>query len=293
VAVLQSLVFAVTMMEHDGRGHGVLADARRSVVHHGAGDLFTYAAIVGVNFAFDTYRKYRDRELVASQLARETSELQALHARARLDALRMQLHPHFFVNTLNTLSALVLKGDQHTAQRVIARLGDLLRVALATSSTQQVSLATELEFADSYLELEQLRLGDRLQIVRDIEPEARRAMVPSLILQPLIENAIRHGIAPRSAAGRLVIDARREDSSLVVRIRDSGAGFVAGAATRGTGVGLENVRARLAALYGDSASLVTANAPEGGAVVTISMPFQRGSVVNPARDDGPARVTVG
>ncbi|HEV2129507.1 MAG TPA: histidine kinase, partial [Longimicrobiaceae bacterium] len=193
--------------------------------------------------------------------------------RAQLDVLKMQLHPHFLFNTLNAISALMHR-DVPAADRMLARLGDLLRLSLEKAGTQEVTLRDELEFLEPYLEIEQTRFGDRLKVEWTIDSEALDAMVPHLILQPLVENSIRHGIAPRAAPGRIEISAQRSNGSLQLEVRDNGRGLNQGDQMRSTGVGLSNTRARLAQLYDGSHSFEVGGAPEGGVVVAMEIPFR-------------------
>jgi two-component system, LytTR family, sensor kinase len=190
----------------------------------------------------------------------------------------MQLHPHFLFNTLHSISALVHK-DPEAADRMIARLGDFLRLTLENSGAQEVSLQKELEFLKCYLEIERVRFRDRLTTRLDIDPQSLDTPVPNLILQPIVENALRHGVAPRSSPGRIEISAKRDNGSLRIQVRDNGPGLPAISATNGRfreGLGLANTRARLAQLYGGSHRLELANAPEGGLVVTLEIPAHRG-----------------
>ena len=244
----------------------------RSLVRHFAGNVLTYAAIVGAYAAWEQARRSREREREAARLALRASELEALLARTRLEALEAQLQPHFLFNTLNIISTLVARGDAAAADRAIARLGDLLRASLSSSSGQEVTLAEELELARRYLEIAQLRFGDRLEIVERVADDALSVRVPTLILQPLIENAITHGVGARARGGRIEITAERDGDVLVVGVRDDGPGFSAETFGDGGGVGLANVRARLAHLHGDRARLDAGNAPGGGAVVTLRIP---------------------
>ncbi len=209
-------------------------------------NLLIYWVIVVAGHAVDYYRKYRERELLALDLEKHL-------AQARLQALQMQLNPHFLFNTLHSISSLMHK-DVEAADRMIVRLGDLLRAALKSSDTQEVELQHELEFLKRYLEIEQIRLGDRLSVKLEIAPDTLRARVPNLILQPLVENAIRHGIEPRAKPGRIELRARRQDGSLALEVRDNGAGLRPGREIE-EGVGLSNTRARLRGLYGESARI--------------------------------------
>jgi LytS/YehU family sensor histidine kinase len=231
-------------------------------------DLLTYWAIIGLSHALDYYRKYRERELRAAQL--ETTL-----AQAQLDALRMQLHPHFLFNTLNSISVLMAE-DTGAARRMLTRLSDLLRASLENKGQHEVTLKEELEFLESYLEIEQTRFQDRLTVRMEIEPKALDACVPNLILQPLVENAIRHGIAPRAAPGLIEIRARRENGMVQLEVCDDGAGLgLAPLESLMKGIGLSNTRARLEQLYGASHRFELHNREGGGLKVTIELPFRR------------------
>jgi LytS/YehU family sensor histidine kinase len=211
------------------------------------------------------YARYRERELAASQL-------QGQLAHAQLQALRMQLNPHFLFNALNSISMLVRGGRSAEAVRMLAGLGDLLRGVLEEERPNEVPLREELNFLTRYLAIEQIR-ADRLQVRMEVAPELMDARVPNLILQPLVENAIRHGISRSSAAGLVEIGAWRENGSLLLSVRDDGPGLAAGAEGR-EGVGLANVRARLARMYGDQQGLEMENAEGGGTRVTLRLPHR-------------------
>jgi two-component system LytT family sensor kinase len=230
-----------------------------------AGNLGLYAILLAAVYCADYYARYRERELAASQL-------QGQLAHAQLQALRMQLNPHFLFNALNSISMLVRGGRNPEAVRMLAGLGDLLRGVLEEDRPSEVPLRDELQFLERYLEIEQIRAG-RLKVTMDVAPETMDARVPNLILQPIVENAIRHGIARSSTASLVEIGARRENGSLLLSVRDDGPGV---RAEGREGVGLRNTRARLAGMYGDAQGLELANAEEGGALVTIRLPFLRG-----------------
>ena len=229
-------------------------------------NLIIYWAIVGAGYAFDYYRRFREQELQASQL-------EAQLAQAQLQALRMQLQPHFLFNTLHAISAL-MDDDVKGARQMIARLSELLRLTLDSAGRQEVTLRQELEVVELYLEIEQIRFQDRLQVRLDIAPETLEARVPNLILQPVVENAIRHGIAPSSSAGRLEISAQLYDESIELQVRDDGPGIKGGAALQ-EGIGLSNTRARLHQLYGEGHRLEISNRTGGGVEVRIIIPFRR------------------
>ena len=220
--------------------------------------------LLGAVYCAAYYGRYRERELTASRL-------QGQLAHAQLQALRMQLNPHFLFNALNSISMLVRGNRNDEAVRMLAGLGDLLRGVLEEDRPNEVPLREELDFLGRYLAIEQIRAG-RLQVLVEVPPELMEACVPNLILQPLVENAIRHGIARSSAAGLVEIGAWRENGSLLLSVRDDGPGL-AGAESGREGVGLSNTRARLARMYGDRQRLELANAEGGGARVTIRLPY--------------------
>ena len=240
-----------------------------------------YGLIVAIVHAINYYQQYEERALAASQL-------EAQLAQAKLHLLKMQLHPHFLFNTLNSISAL-LHEDPEQADLMIERLGDFLRLTLDQSTSQEVTLREELEFLSCYLSIEQIRFQDRLTSQIRVEPQALDARVPSLILQPIVENAIRHGIAPRSSPGNLKINALRHRDTLVLTVRDNGPGLGADTnGTSGTGMGLKITKARLERLYGTRHRFELANAAEGGLVVTLEIPWSLSVESLPA---GPASVT--
>jgi LytS/YehU family sensor histidine kinase len=199
---------------------------------------------------------------------------------ARLNALRMELHPHFLFNTLNAISGLVRRREIDAAVRMLARLGELLRVTLERGSVQQVPLERELSFLRLYLEIERIRFHDRLGVDFEVDPEVLDALVPTLILQPLVENAVRHGVARLSGPGRVGVRAARQDGKLILQVADTGAGFQAGNGGTRLGVGLSNTRARLEQLYGADAAMMLDNGPAGGALVTVTLPYHEDPVAD-------------
>ena len=245
-----------------------------------------YFSVAGITYTLDYYRKFRERELRAAQLE---SQL----AQAQLDALRKQLQPHFLFNTLNTVSIL-MDEDTRAAREMLVRLSDLLRATLDRARGHEVTLRQELEFIEGYLEIERTRFQDRLTVTVDAEPATLNARVPDLILQPIVENAIRHGVAPRAAAGRIEIRAERLNGSLRLQVRDDGAGLTRepGASGRRGGLGIANTRARLAQLYGADHGFEMRNAPGGGLCVDITIPFRPEAQPSPdggEGDGGPGR----
>jgi two-component system, LytTR family, sensor kinase len=224
-----------------------------------------YFALVGIEHSLFYFWQARERETQAARLAAQLAE-------ARLGALRMQLNPHFLFNSLNAITVLVRDGDTGAASRMLELLSDVLRQVLQADESHESSLEDELDFLRRYLAIEQVRFSDRLRPRFEVEGALGRAAVPRFLLQPLVENALRHGIARRSDAGLLVVSARRDGDVLVLSVRDDGPGL-AGGATESAGVGLANTRARLAALYGERGSLEVANTAGGGVVATVRLPY--------------------
>jgi two-component system sensor histidine kinase AlgZ len=214
-------------------------------------------------------------ELKASQ--QRVQDVVSLARDAELRALRYQLHPHFLFNTLNAISSLVIEGHSRDATRMIARLGDFLRATLEQGEAHEVPLADELSLTEHYLDIEKVRLGARLHIDLRIGPDVLRALVPYLLLQPLVENAVRHGIAPRREGGRIELHIARVGDRLEISLRNDGIATTAGEAPlpgRSSAVGLRNVRERLDKLYGEQHRFEFALADDGGCTVRIALPFQ-------------------
>ncbi len=228
--------------------------------------LLVYFAIVAVIHAISFYDKLRERELAASRLEGQL-------AQAKLQMLKMQLHPHFLFNTLNAVSALMHR-DVDAADRMITRLSDFLRMSLEKDDRHQVRLESELEFLHRYLSIEKIRFRDRLKVDVEVEPECLAAQVPRLILQPLVENAVRHGIAMRSAAGQLAIQATKDGDRLRLVVADDGPGLPRSYELR-PGVGLANTRSRLEEIYGEDFSFELKNADPSGFEAHIEIPFER------------------
>lgn len=229
-----------------------------------------YWLIVLISFVSDYYRRYRGGEIRATRL-----EAQLAHA--QLQALKMQLQPHFLFNTLHSISALVYK-DAEAADKMIARLGDFLRLTLENGGAQEVSLQQELEFLKCYLDIERIRFRDRLTVRFRIEPQTLDARLPNLILQPIVENAIKHGIAPHESQGQIEIEATRLNGLLHVQVTDNGPGLPANGDNGQIlkeGVGLANTQARLQQLYGSDHRLDLANTLHGGLSVILEIPFKR------------------
>jgi len=274
-------------------------------------DLLAYGAIVGLAHSVHFYRRFRERE-------HRALFLESNLANARLDTLRAQLQPHFLFNSLNAIAAL-LRRDPRLAEATLMSLSELLRLSLSQSARQEVALGDELQFVQRYLEIQQTRFSDKLRVEQDIEPAAMDCLVPALLLQPLVENAIRHGIEPDENAGVVRLTAHRQNGVLVLTVEDDGVGFpdavrekllagmteipaksvahssaagaavaTSGAASGGTGIGLANLRARLETLYGSSQQLDLVPRPEGGSIVRIQIPFRPAKPLDAARAGDPS-----
>jgi two-component system, LytTR family, sensor kinase len=228
-------------------------------------NLLTYSILVAATQGYAYYQRYRQGELRAAQL---TAQL----AQAQLQALKMQLHPHFLFNTLNAIVTLIHK-DPDAADRMIARLSDLLRLTLENIGVHEVPLAQELEFLERYLEIERMRFPDRLVVRIDVSPDTLDASTPYLILQPLVENAIRHGIAARSSSGSITVRAAHTGNMLTLEVEDDGPGIRSETVSK-NGVGINSTRARLEKLYGDAHRFELINAEKGGLKVYLAFPFR-------------------
>jgi two-component system, LytTR family, sensor kinase len=245
--------------------------AVRFVVENFSEGIGIYLLIAIITYAISYYHRFRKGELRATQLEAQLSQ-------AQLQALKMQLHPHFLFNTLHSISAL-LNRDTDAARKMIARLGDFLRMTLENSGMQEVTLQQEIEFLKCYLEIERVRFQDRLSTRVEIDASALDAKVPNLILQPIVENAIRHGIAPRSTPGLIIIQAKQENELLRIEVRDNGPGLPTNRKDENLfnkGLGLSNTQRRLERLYGSAHRLELSNDPSGGLVVRLEFPAQNG-----------------
>jgi two-component system, LytTR family, sensor kinase len=249
----------------------------QSLVRGFHGGVLNYWIVLGLQWGVLYYHRYRERSQEVLQIQLRASELQSQLVSARLNALKMQLQPHFLFNTLNAITVLVRQQRSRDAEQMLGHLSDLLRGVLEDVDTQQVSLHRELEYLRLYLSIEQVRFADRLQVEIAADPAAQEAAVPQLILQPLVENAVRHGIGRSSSAGRVFIQASRIDGVVEVRVEDDGPGLSANSPPEDKGIGLANTRARLRQLYGEDASLEIENGDDRGAVVTMRFPFCRHS----------------
>ncbi len=245
------------------------------VMNHYMGVLFhqhlsyfylAYWAIIGVDYAISYYKKFRERELRAAELERRLTT-------AQLEALKAQLQPHFLFNTLNMISA-YMHSDVQAAEKMLTKLSDMLRLSLRQMQGQRITLKKEMELIRLYLEIQQARFRDRLEIRIDIDPSLLDALVPCLILQPLVENSIRHGVAPYSEHARVTISATRNNGSLEMRVADTGPGLPLNWTDNGeNGIGLSNTRERLKQLYGDRQSFELRSRPSRGTEAIVRVPF--------------------
>jgi two-component sensor histidine kinase len=223
------------------------------------GAIVTYPSIIGIQHAYFYFRESQERAFRLQQ--------------AELQMLKMQLNPHFFFNTLNAISALMYRSPKQ-ADRMIIQLGDMFRIALKKDKMQEVALKEELDFLEAFLQIHQTLMGKRLQIEWQIEPETLDAFVPNLILQPLAENAIQHGLAPLEAGGRITISAARCNGNLLLQVCDDGQGFIHQTGNKNGGIGLSNTRARLENLYGKEQKFSINESSDGGVIVKIEIPFR-------------------
>jgi two-component system, LytTR family, sensor kinase len=242
----------------------------RFVVGNFSEGIGIYLLIALTSYAFSYYRQYREGQL-------RTLQLEAQLSHAQLQALKMQLQPHFLFNTLHSISALLNK-DPAAARKMITRLGDFLRLTLENSGSQEVTLQQEMEFLTCYLEIERIRFQNRLVTRMDVALPTLLAKVPNLILQPIVENAIRHGIAPRSTPGLIEIEAKQQNGTLRIQVRDNGPGLSKHRTSDilfKKGLGLANTETRLERLYGAAHLFDLSNNPDGGLIVTLEIPFHK------------------
>jgi two-component system LytT family sensor kinase len=241
-------------------------------------EFIVFIAILAGGIARDYFLRYRARREEAIRFQAQAAQLQAQLSDARLAALRTQLNPHFLFNTLHAVSALV-ERDPKGVRRMIARLSELLRTTLDGADEQEVPLEEELTFVQRYLEIMQIRFQGRLVVHSHIDEDVQDALVPNLILQPLVENAIKHGVTKITEAGRIEIEAERAGDSLVLRVRDNGPPLEEQELRADEGIGLRNTRARLSQLYGAAQGLVLRTARDGGVIAEVTIPFRTSAAV--------------
>lgn len=239
-------------------------------------EFFLYLVVLAAGFARDYFLRYQERMRESAGLRADAAELRAQLADARLQTLHMQINPHFLFNTLHMISAYI-ERDPTGSRRIVTLLSELMRYTLEKSDEKEVSLAQELDFLDKYLEIQLIRFQGRLEIHRNIDPDTLDALVPSLILQPLVENAIKHGTSAIEATGRIDLSAWLESEQLHVTVHDNGPGLTGlsgdDVSVESPGIGLQNTRKRLVTLYREEQELILENAPEGGAVAHLTLPY--------------------
>jgi two-component system LytT family sensor kinase len=227
-------------------------------------NLLVYGVILSVSHALDYYRKYHERTVQTLELEKHLTE-------ARLQALLHQLKPHFLFNTLNGIASL-MHTDVDAADRMLVRLSELLRITMSHTGAPQTTLREEVAFLERYLDIEKIRFRNRLDVTITVDDDAIDAQVPSLILQPMVENAMRHGVEPHARMGRIEMKGSQLDGNLVLTVSDNGTGIPPDGLKR-EGIGISNTRARLAELYGTRQKFELVNLPEGGLCVRITIPF--------------------
>ncbi len=277
------IAFAITvdfLIQREFRGAWVPA-AAPFFIENTTGAAMSYALIVGASVAVTYAAHARRREQEAAQLALRSAELEAHLAEARLQVLQSQLNPHFLFNAFNTISALT-ETDPRTARQMMACLGKLLRASLDHAARQEVTLEEELTFLEDYLAIERLRFEDRLTVDVQVKNGVREALVPSFVLQPLVENAIRHGTGALLRSGHVNLCAGRVGERLVIAIEDDGVGLPKGWRLEDhAGVGLSNIAHRLAEIYGIEHTFLVADRAEGGVRVEVSLPFRSAAQFHP------------
>jgi len=264
-----AMVVASRMVVHTVMGEPAgswQAEARQMFFLNFDWEMMTYWAIVGLSHALSYHQEAQSRALGASQLETRLVE-------AQLQSLQRQLQPHFLFNTLNAIAALMHR-DVDAADAMIARLGDLLRMSLQMAGVQEIPLKEELDFLSKYLEIEQTRFRDRLRVVFDVQPDTFDVLVPNLVLQPLVENAIKHGIGPRPTPGTITIRSRRVGRTMELVVQDNGVGLSAARLSDfNRGIGLSNTRSRLEHLYGPQHRFEFHRPVDGGLLVLIAVPL--------------------
>ncbi|MDR3378030.1 MAG: sensor histidine kinase [Verrucomicrobiae bacterium] len=266
----------------EGPGWGRRGRRQPPIFMRAGFNLPIYLTMVSLCHAFFYFRRTQQRD-------RRALELETQLGQARLQSLRMQLQPHFLFNTLNAISTLVQTNPQ-AAQEMIANLGQMLRFSLDSAPDPEVPLEQELKFLDCYLEIAQMRFGDRLEVRFEVAPDTAEALVPTLILQPLVENAVRHGIEPGTARGTIEIGVRRAGETLFISIRDTGVGLGEEPTSVGTqnGIGIANTRARLESLYPGQHHFVVRNSAAGGCVAELEFPYHTEALAGAGETPVPA-----
>ncbi len=243
------------------------------ITRYMGGSILIYLGVMGAVLGWDSHQRYRERAHAAAALELEQARLRASLSEARLEALQMQLQPHFLFNALHAISTLILKGETRGANEMLSHLSQFLRMTLDRADTPTVPLAVELESLDAYLRIQRERFRDRLQVAMQIDERTLSAAVPNLIFQPLVENSIRHGIAAETGSGTILLRALLGDGRLTLEVEDDGRGLPNGTAPA-DGVGLANVRERLEQLYPGEHDFFLCERPGGGTIARITIPFR-------------------
>jgi sensor histidine kinase YesM len=279
---IYSILYKIVHPERVAEQGGFLAFTLMQFIRNWVLDLPTYFFVLSSIYMVDFYRRFQAEQL-------KSSELKAALATSQLNALKMQIHPHFLFNTLNSISAL-MHEDVKAADKMVARLGDFLRMTLESSGDREVSLKQEIDFVRHYLEIESVRFQDRLVVKMNIDPETLAARVPNLIIQPIVENAIKHGISQQTNMGSLSISSKRRGDKLQIQVEDSGPGLKPSTSNgngkgKTGGIGLANTRARLAHLYEENYRFEIKNAVPHGVIVTLEIPFETKNGLQPETDE--------
>jgi hypothetical protein len=278
IALVHTILFALLRWTITLSGRGSVENLIAAMISFGYGGALLRYALIAAAFHALAFQRDARRHMINQE------RLAATLARTRLEALEARLHPHFLFNTLNTVTSLI-RTNQNAAVQVVENLGELLRAALRAEPGREVPLSSELQLLQCYVDIQRARFGDRISITTCIASEVLEARVPQLILQPLVENAIRHGLAPREGPGSLCIEGVKIGETIRVTVRDNGVGF--GKArefgrSQGTGIGLNNTAARLNELYGTRAALTIEPATPSGTIASITIPFHTGTLENRA-----------
>lgn len=260
-------MWSYTIFFEDHMKSGFWSMAGQSFYGRNLVDMAYYWGVIAFGYGFEIYQKFKNEELKSAHLETRLVETE-------LKALRQQMHPHFLFNTMNTIAVLVRERRHDEAVTLIARLSSLLRMSLDTTGVPEVTVQQEMDFLDHYLEIQKMRFSDRMNVRVEISPEARLARIPNLLLQPLVENAILHGIAPKTTAGSIVIRGEVEKDRLRLEVRDDGPGILNGQQRTKEGVGLANTRERLAKIYGSRSQLLLHSEPGRGVSVQITLPYR-------------------
>jgi two-component system LytT family sensor kinase len=259
-------IFTIRLLWGGGES-GFWVTARESFYGHNLIDMAYYWGVIAFGYGVEIYRRFRSEELRAAQLEARLIETE-------LKALRQQMHPHFLFNTMNTIAVLVREGRNDAAVSLLAQLSSLLRMSLDNTGVAEVTLRQEMAFLDKYLAIQKTRFADRLAVTVDISAAAMEALIPNLLLQPLVENAIVHGVASKVGPGRVEVRGQVGDGQLRLEVSDDGPGLPADAERAKEGIGLTNTRERLAKIYGGSSQLLLRSAPGRGVSVQILMPYR-------------------